>query len=510
MASGAAKAVLDNAMSLIRVPDLADGVVDALKAVQEAGKNDNELVECTSRILDICKLDPKTAGRLEEILNDMSGTNFHSRMRRYVGMPEHVDAVSESRRALRRKEFDALAEAATDASVLEPELGWLVAGEAAEGYRFGHALAGKDEAWSLLPRIMRALEDAGGGGSGHFAGGYLRRVYEKDAGRWLAELDAAYADERTRRLLPALVRLSGITDESVRKIMRGVRDGKLGYDSMNCMLNSKCVSAATFAECVELLSESSDDADASLALSLVYFRLHQNLELPKKAAMRVLFNPGLISLAAESAGAGGDGWEWKEIGSWFVGQHPAEGVRLLEAMVGRVDGNTLLADEIGLGPVMHEIVKAHPEEAWSVLSRHIGPPADGRAYVLQKWLAGQAFNRKGGALSHIPMSEINGWVAADDGVRAAHMASFLPDNFEHIREFLSRYGDRPDVQRALCINFGNEGWSGSGVKHHQEKRKRVQGWMEGADRGTRSWLEFYARHLDEQIRRFSSTEEREF
>ena len=45
MPSGAAKVVLHNAGSLIRVPELAGRVVDALARVQAAGGNDQELVE---------------------------------------------------------------------------------------------------------------------------------------------------------------------------------------------------------------------------------------------------------------------------------------------------------------------------------------------------------------------------------------------------------------------------------------------------------------------------------
>lgn len=509
MPSEAAKVVLHNAGSLIRVPELAGRVVDALARVQAAGGNDEELVECVSAILETCKPDKKTTERLNAILDGIAGTTFHSRLRRYVGMPEHIDMISESRRENREKELDALAGEAADLNTLRPELGWLVTGGAVQGYRLGYDLAGKDPKWRSLPDIMGALKDAGDGGAGSFVGGYLRRVREKDAARWGAELDAVYGNERTRRLLPALVQQSGVTDESARKIMRGVRSGGLGCDAMRSVMDSNHVSVAVFAECVDLLAGHGDGAAAFMALELVYFRLRQGKGLPRDTAMRALLHDNVMNRTEEHVKTGRGEWEWEEIGSWFVRQYPDDGIRVLEAVVNGMDAATSLVAEDGKGPVMEEIVRARPAEAWSVLSRHTGPPTDRKACKLQKWLAGSAFDRGDGAMSSIPISEINAWVGEDDGARAAHVASFLPNNFGYIRGFLSRYGDRQDVQEALAANFSNEGWHGSEVTHHQEKKKGVEGQMEGEkDPRILSWLRFYARRIDDSIRRSSDREER--
>lgn len=250
MPEGAAEVALARAHSLIRVPELACSVADVLERVRAEGRNDEKLVECASRILATCKLGKETAGRLGAIMDGVAGSSFHSRMRRYVGMSEHVDMISDSARENRKKEFEALVEAAVDLAVLETELDWLVTCDAAQGYQFGYELACRDPEWRLLPQIMGALKGAGTDGKSSFTGGYLRCVREKDADRWSAELDAVYDSEKARWLLPSLVRMSGVTDESVRKVMRGVKSGEFVCNSMDYVINTGGVSAGTFAECI--------------------------------------------------------------------------------------------------------------------------------------------------------------------------------------------------------------------------------------------------------------------
>ena len=509
MPEGAAEAVLSHAYPLIMVPELADGVAGALEGVRAEGKNDEELVECASRILSICEIGKETAERLQAIADGISGASFHSRMRRYVGMSEHVDMISDSARENRKKEFGALAKAAADPDVLKTELDWLVTGEAAQGYQFGYELAGRDPKWRLLPGIMGALEGAGAKAKSSFAGGYLMRVREKDAARWNAALDAVYDSGKIRWLLPSLVRLSGVTDESVKKVMRGVKSGKFGCSAMDYVINSRNVSSETFTECVELLAESKDVDAAFVALTLIRFRLGLK-DVPKETVLKILLHGNILDRTAKSAATGRGEWEWKEVGLDFLKQHPDDGVRVLEAVVDRMDTHTPLIPELGRGPVMAEIVKMHGGKAWPALARHVGPPTDRKARMLQLWLAGPLFDRGDSAMSSIPISAINAWVGEDCAARAAHVASFLPDNFAYISEFLSRYGDRQDVQRALCINFGSEGWRGSGAAHYREKKKEVDGLMAGeSDPNILSWLRFYSRHLDERIKRHSDSEERE-
>ena len=509
MPEGAAEVALARAHSLIQVPELAGSVADILERVRADGKNDEKLVECASRILAICKLGKETAGRLQAIMDGVSGSSFHSRMRRYVGMSEHVDMISDSARENRKKEFGALAKAAADPKVLEPELEWLVTCDAAQGYQFGYELAGRDPEWRLLPRIMGAMKGAGTNGKSSFAGGYLMRVREKDAARWSDELDAVYDSEKARWLLPSLVRLSGVTDESVKKVMRGVRDGKFGCNAMDYVINTGGVSAGTFAECIDLLAESQDGDAAFVALTMINFRLGRN-DVPKETVLKVLLHHNLLNRTAESAGMGRGEWEWKEVGLEFLRRYPDESARIMEAAVSSIDAHTPLMPELGRGSVMAEIVRTRPEEAWAALSRHVGPPTDIKARMLQLWLAGSPFDRKGGPMSLIPVTAINAWIDGDEE-RAAHVASFLPNDFGHIREFLARYGDRPDVQRALAINFGREGWSGPGSEHYQKKKEEVDGLAEReTDTKVLSWLQDYSRRLEGDIKRSSDSEEREF
>ena len=506
----AAKVILDNARSLIRLPEFTESMIDALERVQNAGENDEKLVKCISAILKFSKPNKEITKNLKAILDRITGTSFHSMLQRYVGMSGHINTIGTSWQDNQEKEIGELAKTATDPHVLKPELSWLVTSKAKHGYRFGYELAKLDPRWLLLPVIMDALREAKDEGANSFVGGYLRRVHEEDVDRWDAELDAIYDDEEMCRLLPDLTSISGVTDGSVRRVIRGMNDKRFGCGAMNAVRNSGFVSEETFVECMNLLIKSQEDDAAFIALDLFYSRfVHQKKAMPKDIALRILLHDNVINHTSTYAEEGRGEWEWQEIGSEFVGQYPDDGIRVLETVINGIDDAALLVPDRGKGYVLEKIIRAHPIEAWDILSRHIGPSPDKKAYMLRQWLAGPLPDRTNSIMFAIPISRIVAWVNEDDKIRAAYAASFLPPDLGHVREFLVEYGDRQDVQAALAGNFGNGIWEGSAVAHYQDKKIDVENRIKNEeDPNVLSCLRFYAKHMEERTKRISDMEER--
>ena len=98
------------------------------------------------------------------------GTDFHSRMERYVALDVFEDKIDEKGELTDRAEpeINKLAdEAIKHQGALAAELQWLVR-EAANGFRFGYALGKRDESRVLLPGLVDAQRAAATDGNAFF------------------------------------------------------------------------------------------------------------------------------------------------------------------------------------------------------------------------------------------------------------------------------------------------------------------------------------------------------
>jgi hypothetical protein len=169
--------------------------------------------------------------------------------------------------------------------------------------------------------------------------------------------------------------------------------------------------------------------------------------------------------------------------------------------------------------VLAEILQQHPEEAWSLISRCLEPPADSRVYYLTHWLRGRDFfgEEEEGTLPLIPANIVWEWVDNNVEDRAPYLATFVPKTLHReqdrvcwSREVLVRYGDREDVRRNLRSNFSKEGWKGSESLHLREKKQRLIEFKEDEiNANVRLWIDEYISELNPRIQRAEISEERE-
>ncbi len=78
------------------------------------------------------------------------------------------------------------------------------------------------------------------------------------------------------------------------------------------------------------------------------------------------------------------------------------------------------------------------------------------------------------------------------------------------RAFVSRYGDRDDVRRALFRNFESEGWRGPPSQHVQDKIEAVKRWLADThNENVERWLSAYLNSLESRLEHELVQEERE-
>lgn len=510
------KIILDSLRYLVSIPGLDAKVLKIVKKMHSNGHlNQEELLKTTIRIIDLKKnsLNPDMLETLQGIQDGITGTDFHSLMRRYVGMDILIDYEAEDNTDPRRDEIDGLVAKALDPGNLKPELYWLVTDEAKYGFVFGYNLAKKDSEHSLLQTIMGALKTSKKA-SGFFIGGYMRHVFENDPQKHGDILDEIYADPKLCRILPEIICRSGVTDTTAKKISRGINEGKFQHTVLGMFVYGGVtanLSEDVVLEWIRLLTNT-DKPEIIIAMNLFhsYFIYKKHLPLPKEITLELLLHETLTCEPNSTLHDVMAAYYWKETALAFVSQYPDDSVKIAKTVIENMGRDNFFEySRSDTFEVLNEITRTRPREIWNVISLYVGPPTDERAFVIQKWLQGEAGLREG-ALPAIPTDIIITWIEQDKDTRAGYAAKFLPAKFEIVREFLTRYGDQEQVRRQLAINFNNEGWSGSAITHYDEKRKKFEKLKEKeSDKNVLSWLDYYIKSIKGDIERSQEMEERE-
>lgn len=500
VAAEAAGAILENARFALHEPELSGAMMGALSAVRESGARPGELLEATSRVTEFGEnLEPGILEGLRRMQDKIAGTGFRDRLKRYVGMPIHINEYTgaDSQEA-RRAEIERLADEAREPSVLEPELGWLVTDEAKYAHRFGYELGRRDPGRALFQAMLGAISKPGGRRRGALVGGYLRAVRERDEAAWDAMMDQIYL-EGARALLPEITRLSGVTASSMDRIIKAVRGGSMPHGALSVSKYSAGLPEPVVRECVEILLAGGGEEERLAAELLQFHFVKRRKPLPEDLALRALLHERMLDGTGEAAGA----WEWGEVGSALARQSPGCAAKIAEAVLGAF-GSSWPFRHPDAPPVrvLGEIAEAHPAETWGLLSPMIGPPSDDRARSIQAWL-------RRGAMSHMPIQRVLAW-ASEDESRAAHLAGFVPHDWNVVRELASAYGDRDDFKRDLSLNLDSESWTGSETDHYLARKKKIEDLEAGeSDPRVREWLQYYLKQTERNLERARQEEERD-
>ena len=152
-------------------------------------------------------------------------------------------------------------------------------------------------------------------------------------------------------------------------------------------------------------------------------------------------------------------------------------------------------------------------------SSMLGPPIDGRAFLIGRWLEGSELFGSGGShiLQEVPQNLIWAWAEESPDSRIVRLAEFVPrvmcgpqDAPCLARELLLRYGNDSKVRSALRANFSTEGWTGSESQHLKNKRS----WLlalrnEETSANVLIWVDEYIAEIEQRRQHARQVEERE-
>lgn len=525
--------LIQRAQSLVRLQNLIDMVIDTLKNLMAKPYVDNrQILEGIIRLLRYVgkELPEEKCKLFEELKEQLTGNDFNSLMRRYVSMnliedtfiDKHGKRINQAQPWIEKLALQAV----EDSNLVLQELDWLVTDKAQNGYYFGYELGKRDKDFSLLPELIKAQQKAKENARTIFLGGYFRAIFEKDKEVWEDQLDDLLRDEKLITLIPDLTWRSGMSDRAALRILdiaqkhitRGCK-----IDEITLGIGASDISEGVFKKWIEFLLSCAEIPAITTALCLhhsYYCGAEISRTLPEELTLKLLTHKLLFQKPESGRRDQMDDYYWTEIGNAFIRKYPEKSLDLVGKMLEHFgeDGTIFEGFHSQAQSLMNSITQQQPEEVWSIVTKHLGPPIDSRASHIKEWLRGGGFFEEGaeGALSMIPLKKIWKWVDENVDKRAWYLSSFVPKGLfrkkEKIclaREVLVRYGNREDVRRNLKANLSSGGWSGSASLHYEKKKKDLLSYKkEENNKYVRLWIDEYVTSIDQDIQREKIEEER--
>ena len=534
-----AEVLLAHARGIVRLPGLADMVVDTVATIaKQMYVSEKQVIGAINAILryDGQDLPAETRGRWEQLMGELVGPDFHSRMQRYVGMNLTEDLqLDEDRNYVdqAQPQIELLAQQAVDApSLLQSELLWLVTPEAQSGYKFGFELGKRDHGFCLLPTLLEAQRNAEENASVAFLGGYFCAIFEGNVAEWEEQLDVLIDDTKLNQLIPVLTSRSGLTDRAGRRLLDLARNGIIGVNHFEVFSYGKEINSLSdkvFTKWIEFLVNANEKSAMSIALYLFHrYYIFQKPEpsFSRDLTFQLLTQPSLFDELDRYRFSTMTEYYWTEISKTFLQLYPEKSLELVEPMFSHFGHDGSIAGVSSQTcAALDQITdtEQYCGDVWEMVSKLLEDQTDfSRVISLERWLSeGSSLGRKRSkaALTWIPQEKIWEWIDNDVENRAWYYAGRLVPK-THLaekwktslaRECLVRYGARKDVRTSLITNYFRESWHGPPSLHYQEKREKLlQIKATEDDENVRRWVDDFVKVLKERIEHEQIHEEREY
>lgn len=520
----AARTLLNHSRGLVRILTLSRIVIDTLRDI--ATTNLVRKKEVLSEVVEILHYDSDdlpaaTVEKLQELSQELTGNNFSSLMRRYVGMELLEDRYDKKGKLVDsvKTTLETLAsQAIEDTEKLTRELPWLVTAEAENGYRFGYELALKDVTFSLISYLLEAQAKAGPTEHVFFVGGYFKGLFEKNPERWESVLDIlARGEPLERGLVLELSWRSGGSDRAARRILTLAKDGDIPVKDLWLLGTGgfiNRISESVLSEWVDFLLRNQEPFAIRLTLDFWYhfYTDKRRGGLPHDRTLEILTHKHFFeNYKAKGTKGQLDDFYWRGLATAFVKSFPESALALAEVMLKHFGDEKAITGDYSASTdqVLSNILRHFPKAVWELIKKHLQLPLDYRALRILDWL-------RGGEGEHlwpeIPNEAILEWIDDDVENRAPIFARYVSKSLDQaglVHEVLFRYGAEQEVRRALTGNFWSEGWSGPASLHYQKRKDDVIKFGEReTNANVRLWIEEYAAALDREIERSRIEEER--
>ena len=505
--------LMSSIRGLTRLEPLVDMMVETIRDLaNEPEINKREILSNIVKILhyDGSRMESDLRHKWERLLSDLSGSDFASRIERYVAFALPEDQFDE--KAMHSEKAKPYFEDLASQSVETPELllkemHWLVTKQARSGGQFGIELSKSDTGMAFLPQILKSQVNAGDDADLAFLGCYLGALFDRNPNQWEELMDGFAGDPVQRAWVVELTWRTGtVTARASRRIIDLVREGgsnPLKLSIFRYSVAIKSLKRKDFSEWVDALLDTDDYEAVTTALDLLV--MYGGYNKSREPARSIVCHPIWFKRSQERRLMS---YWWAEVARVLCTHYEDVALEIAEMMLNHAGESgtiVVLLDQEPAG-VLDVALRQNPWEIWKMATSMLGPPIDGRAFVIGHWLRGSETFGSGGSyiLEEIPQHLIWEWARECPKSRPVILGEFVPRVFRGekdgsclARELLLQYGYDPEVRSALRGNFSTEGWAGPESEHLRSKITWLRDLRdEETNPNILKWIDEYIAQLD--------------
>jgi hypothetical protein len=404
------------------------------------------------------ELPNKELAALDALHARFEDTSLPARLRQHIGQSHRDRDEQPDLRSLAQ-------ELLGSPSTLVEMWRWLTSGDAADGWRFGEALAEEDVGESLL-NLVQDFE--GAGRDLRVVCGYVSTGRKKRGTEWYDGWVRSQSQRNPRPLLllfetawrcgttPNFARCLEeilLTEPVAPEVVGLLGFGRWGEELEPTLLG-------------DLLRAMVDAGHRATALTILDHRTEaQPAEVNRwqALALELITAPDLIRSDSMTS------YCWKELALRYIDEHPGEIAAVIIREQGNRSAGTWFAEHSEAPQVLNDCVERNPEAVWDALLPQLSSKAGARMFSI-------GFPR--GVVERIPPDKMMAWVDADPEERASMVANFVSTDFVSDEALAARvvgtYGDRDDVASAFFSEYVSGGWSGPASLHWQQLATSIE------------------------------------
>ena len=477
---------------------------------------------------DVAGMDRNVTARVRALIAELNPKSLESRVRFLVTeMPwdfpcgEKLDVDVRDRRQV--ETVRALAEEIVEQPVvLEGVLSQLSRGEQRMAYIFGEGVAGAigrgDSSVDWLDRIALAVaETPENQRSFALLSGYVTGLAEDHSDIVEVFKQRAAQSPQLAPALPLICWRLGIRPSDIGLVIGALQTGLLPVRCLKQWALERVlaeVPAPAVAPLFDAMLDHSAEAFTE-AMHLMWMYVHRasdRLDGFRSHIRKIAENVARWKCSQRNAMAD---YHFESIMKWMLGkgrQDPdarATALALATALVSVADWN----EGRIMKPVVSTLLSDFPEIAWPIIGQAIVSDR-GQAWRLKYVFLGDFFSfkqEKSPTILSLPEDALFAWCRAHPGSAPAFVAGVVPilttyrnDASERslhpvIHRLIDEFGDRSDMLKAVSLNMGSFGWSGSVTNYFALYREPLRTLYDHPKWQVRRWAKAMLRHLDTWI-----------
>jgi hypothetical protein len=386
-------------------------------------------------------------------------------------------------------------------------------------YEFGVKLAGVLYSQETVEAVITAQLCTLPEMQTQFIGGYFAGLQARFPDLWEASMSRLLEDNASREVGVAVLLRGGISENILRLLLNLFRQRQVqaaAFSRLAWQAKTDNISQVLVAEVLGALVHSAEDAALQVAIQLAHFYFFDK-ENPRACdeilVVRLLSADQFFSRELEIRTA----YYWHVVADGFRERFPGCELELLSGILAHPEYLWRTRSSRGPGRMADVIVRAHPNEAWTIVSKLL---ESDETHGLVSWLGDEfGFDDRSqvDAIRHFDPDVIMAWVLQNPETRVRKLLRCLPKTLDEkdggklTKLFLEVFGDHENVADYLIGHFWSGGWTGPESAYRAGQRNKARQWISETKSGkVLAWLYRYIEALNRDIEAAELREEREF